>query len=224
MIKITRKDTALVQQAIAYLNEAKIKEKSYAGDVVVQALHEAFYSKCYLCENRYPSAYHIDHFKPKSKHPELKYAWNNLFLACSHCNMIKGSSDDELLDCNNDSVDEFISFRVNGVYRDENYVCLQACQQDNNAVINNTIALLNNIYRGTTTQNEFAAYNLRHNLADSLYCFNNLLEDYDSSEDDDKQDVALAVKEELKDSAPFAAFKRWLIRDNESYSCFLNDF
>jgi len=33
----------------------------------------------------------IDHFKPKSKFPELSFSWSNLFYSCGDCQTIKGS-------------------------------------------------------------------------------------------------------------------------------------
>ncbi len=33
----------------------------------------------------------IDHFKPKSKFPELAFEWTNLFIACDSCQAIKGN-------------------------------------------------------------------------------------------------------------------------------------
>ncbi len=33
----------------------------------------------------------IDHFKPKSKYPNLAFEWTNLFIACPVCQNIKGS-------------------------------------------------------------------------------------------------------------------------------------
>ena len=35
--------------------------------------------------------YHVEHFKPKSKFPDLKNEIKNLFLACAVCNRFKGS-------------------------------------------------------------------------------------------------------------------------------------
>ncbi len=34
----------------------------------------------------------IDHFKPKSKFPELAYEWTNLFISCPDCQRNKGAS------------------------------------------------------------------------------------------------------------------------------------
>jgi uncharacterized protein (TIGR02646 family) len=39
----------------------------------------------------------IEHFKPKSKFPELSHQWENLYLICSKCNEHKGDDFDDLL-------------------------------------------------------------------------------------------------------------------------------
>lgn len=50
------------------------------------------------------SAFHIDHFKPKSKHPHLECTYSNLVYACSHVNQAKSNDDsaDYLDPCNED--------------------------------------------------------------------------------------------------------------------------
>jgi HNH endonuclease len=45
------------------------------------------------------NAFHIDHRKPKSKHPHLERKYSNLIYACSHVNQAKSNDDaDEYLD------------------------------------------------------------------------------------------------------------------------------
>ena len=42
--------------------------------------------------------------------------------------------------------------------------------------------------------------------------------EYQESGDEEKEDLECLLKKQLQDSSPFAAFKRWLIRDNrEAY-------
>ena len=43
---------------------------------------------CFYCEER--SRGEIDHFRPKSLHPELVYSWPNWLFACHSCNNAKG--------------------------------------------------------------------------------------------------------------------------------------
>ena len=41
------------------------------------------------------------------------------------------------------------------------------------------------------------------------------MREYKEAEDDEKEDLECLLKLQLSDSSPFAAFKRWLIRDNK---------
>lgn len=58
-------------------------------------LRKDFNKKCGYC-NDYdfwgggPHNYHIDHFAPKSKFPQLKSEYNNLIYSCPFCNRSKG--------------------------------------------------------------------------------------------------------------------------------------
>jgi len=48
---------------------------------------ESFRGLCAYCE--VTARGEVDHFRPKSKFPELVYAWSNLVFACHDCNMLK---------------------------------------------------------------------------------------------------------------------------------------
>jgi hypothetical protein len=66
-------------------------DKRYDGADVVEALHQDFLGKCYLCETPIqPGTFTIDHRKPKGEgqFPELRCAWPNLFPTCNthRCN------------------------------------------------------------------------------------------------------------------------------------------
>ncbi|MDO4299554.1 MAG: hypothetical protein Q4C59_13950, partial [Lachnospiraceae bacterium] len=45
--------------------------------------------------------------------------------------------------------------------------------------------------------------------------FKEYVREYHEAEDEEKEDLKCLLKQELSDSSPFAAFKRWLIRDNK---------
>ncbi len=44
---------------------------------------------CQICNHREPEIMVIDHIKPKSKYPELKYDINNLITLCPNCHARK---------------------------------------------------------------------------------------------------------------------------------------
>ena len=49
--------------------------------------------------------------------------------------------------------------------------------------------------------------------------FKEYVREYQETEDkEEKEDIGYLLKKELRDSAAFAAFKRWLIWDNEMFS------
>ena len=56
-------------------------------------LKEEFGRQCIYCRkvdvDLDPSAFHVDHYKPKSLYPHLKTEYTNLFYSCAHCNIFK---------------------------------------------------------------------------------------------------------------------------------------
>jgi len=76
---------------------------TYQGKPVNQhltpILGEITNNHCSFCDG-YPMKQmveHIEHFRPKSKFPELSHQWENLFLICEKCNITKGDEFSELL-------------------------------------------------------------------------------------------------------------------------------
>ncbi len=63
------------------------------------ALGNANQEHCAFCDGGLyvESLCTVEHFRPKSTHPELTYAWQNLFPACNGCQSAKGSKFDEAL-------------------------------------------------------------------------------------------------------------------------------
>ena len=55
----------------------------------IENLRDAFHGLCAYCEQI--SRGEVDHFRPKSRYPELVYSWSNWLFACHDCNHSKGS-------------------------------------------------------------------------------------------------------------------------------------
>lgn len=53
-------------------------------------------------------------------------------------------------------------------------------------------------------------------LRKELSEFKEYVREYKEAEDEEKEDLKFLLQQQLKDSSPFAAFKRWLIRDNKN--------
>ena len=51
------------------------------------SIRSVFHDLCAYCEDKCVGE--IEHFRPKSKFPELVYRWSNWLLACSACNLTK---------------------------------------------------------------------------------------------------------------------------------------
>jgi len=59
-------------------------------------LVEDFDHRCAYCDDhdRYTggyNSYHVEHFAPKEKFPELEYDYNNLLYSCPYCNISKSN-------------------------------------------------------------------------------------------------------------------------------------
>jgi uncharacterized protein (TIGR02646 family) len=68
-------------------NPAALK-KSYKNRDNRKALINAFSGKCMYCESNFAHISYgdVEHIKPKSKYPELKFQWDNLGISCTICN------------------------------------------------------------------------------------------------------------------------------------------
>lgn len=64
---------------------------------------------CYICENKQITSYQIEHLAPHHGNMDLKFDWNNLFLACAHCNNAKLDKFDPIIDCTKENVEELMS-------------------------------------------------------------------------------------------------------------------
>lgn len=69
-------------------NNFKKAESKYNHESVKLALRNMFSEKCAYCESKITHiAYgEIEHFKPKSKYPELCFEWKNMNFSCEICN------------------------------------------------------------------------------------------------------------------------------------------
>ena len=88
MIRINR-----TAPAPSVLSTSRAKGR-YSHAAVVQALLLVQHKKCCYCEAYIAdsgSGKQVEHFRPRSQFPDLKYEWNNLFLTCADCNSAKSN-------------------------------------------------------------------------------------------------------------------------------------
>lgn len=200
-------------------------QTSHTGSDVISQLRLDFRNKCYICEDKGPTSLNVEHFDEHRGNVAKKYDWLNLFYACSHCNSVKqftfptGSSD--LLNCTDPTqkVDYWIEYRLkmddklrksaeikkNIIGADPNY----------NTQTDNTVKLLDRVYNGSgTAVKDAEAENLLKKVIEEVRRFQRRLLAYKEERDPDKRNK---IKDELIEmlsyEAPFAAFKRWMVRD-----------
>lgn len=214
MVKITRNNnSAKSLKAIDDLKIAKAKDSGYNIDSVNDALEEMFHGKCYICENKYISSINIEHLKPHRNDIDLKYDYNNLFYSCAHCNNIKNTKYDNILDCTKVDVDEKIAFRLKGNILSKKQYYAEALDDDSSVV--ETTNLINEVYTGKTVQKRIEAKNILKLLDDDYSSFRSLLKDYKLSSGQVKEDNYYYILQQLQEDSPFAGFKRWIIKDNK---------
>lgn len=212
MVKIERKDSAETEAAVASLVREKAKKSgTYNTPEVNRALWLMFAHKCYLCEQKGLSSLQIEHLVPHQNNRELMFDWNNLLLSCSHCNNIKGNRFTPILDCTKVAVDEKIAFRRRTEYLKAD--TLEITALDDSTETKNTVALLNEVYYGSTVQKIEEAKIIRTQLSKEMTQFEECVKEYVAADGEDKKDLECSIMMKLKWNAPFAAFKRWIIRD-----------
>lgn len=214
MIKISRKESELVEKARQDLEKNRKNDSGYNTMNVNKALKEVFHGKCYICENNAVTSYQIDHLVPHRGNIDRKYDWNNLLLCCAHCNGTKLDGYDPILNCCEIDVDQVIAFRKSGYFGIEEKIQLDILVESEAA--ENTKNLLMDVYYGHTPQKKMESRILRQELRKDISTFKEYVREYNSLDIDEiteKEDLEKLIQRELSETAKFAAFKRWLIRD-----------
>jgi len=70
---------------------------NYKHPAIKLAVKNDSFEKCIYCESKIIHVYFgdVEHIKPKSKFPELKFDWDNLGYVCAQCNNKKSDEWDE---------------------------------------------------------------------------------------------------------------------------------
>lgn len=195
---------------------------SYREEDVIERLESDFKNKCYICESKNPVSINVEHFIPHRGNEELKFEWNNLFYSCSHCNNTKEMLERNTIKgailnctCEDDKVDERISYRVNS-FPELEVLIEEVLPVDKTfeECVNNTITLLKAIYDGYNTPiKKKEAANLRLCLMNEIIIFQKLLIKLSSSNVDSEQ-IKEQIEKELSNESAFTAFKRWIVKDS----------
>ena len=204
--------------------EKKKAQGDYKCGEILEKIKTDFHNKCYLCEEREPSTINVEHFRPHKGDKDLKFDWNNLFFACSHCNNTKLAKYNNLLDCTDNSkiIVELLKFDIKPFPREKvNITALNSEPQ-----VTSTAKLLNDIYNGTTKLKNIEDLNIKNKLIKEIIEFQSILQEYYTEPGltkQDKQDLKKKLKRKLSPEASFTAFKIWIIKNNDDlYQDFKN--
>lgn len=175
-----------------------------------------FKNKCYLCEQDELASINIEHRIPHCGDADLKFDWNNLFLACPHCNNIKLAKYGDILDCTckTDEVEDSIKLKLDSFPMSE--VEVVANRMDDRT--KQTAELLDAVYNGTTPMKTKEAGNLTSKLDAEIYQFQQQLRRYleakKHGDEEEMRSLRRKIGYGLQKTSPFTSFKRWIIRDN----------
>lgn len=197
--------------------EAQKAHGDYKCDPVLNRLVADFKNKCYLCEGKVLSTMNVEHFKPHRGDKRLKFSWDNLFLACGHCNNTKSDRFGNILNCTvlSDHVETRLKYTIQPFPADT--VHIDPLSDDERVL--ETQQLLIAIYNGTTPLKRLEAHNLRLALIKEVVDFQWNLEAYfdDTNNEADRSYYREKIEQQLSRAAPFTAFKRWIVRDSAKY-------
>ena len=179
-------------------------------DVVFKTLVEDCHNKCYICEDK-PTTINVEHIVPHRGDPELKFDWNNLFIACSHCNSIKHTKYDEILDPTKCDPEEHIALSVDIIDKLIDKVQVEPLTTDSSTL--QTAELLRLVYNGGLTDiKEIECSNLRNeHLMPNIRLFYQFIRNY---HEEPELGYKNTICKEIERSSAFAAFKRKIIRDD----------
>lgn len=189
------------------------KSGDYKCGDVLDRLKSDFHNKCYICEMSKPASINVEHFVPHEGDAELKFSWDNLFWSCAHCNNIKLAKFKNLLNCTRD--EDRVECRLKLTCRPFPHELVSVQAMDEDARTLETKELLEAVYNGTTKLKTMEAANIRDAMLRELHEFQDLLFYYfDLKPAADKSLYLDRITGHLASSSPFAAIKRWTIRDN----------
>jgi uncharacterized protein (TIGR02646 family) len=204
-------------------------KKSFDG--VKAALGAMQFNKCYLCERKAPDTSQIEHFIPTNKDESLQYVWENLFLACNHCNAVKNNVSDRknatlnLLKCTDFSIilTDVIDFYCEGKPREK--VIIKPVNSQVSQEIKDTVFLLHSIFNYESESLAFDAKVLTDEVIVEMKKLLDLLHSYefDSHTTEKKKRLLLDIKDALSIESPFTAFKIWYIKRNFSDTEFMDE-
>ncbi|MCL2051777.1 MAG: HNH endonuclease [Lachnospiraceae bacterium] len=189
-------------------------ESDYRTGEILKILTTDCHDKCYICEDKTTSI-NVEHIVPHRSDPVLKFDWNNLFIACGHCNNIKHEKYDAILDPTKCEPEEHIALSIDVGDEMIDRVKVESLKTDEDTLL--TAKLLDIVYNGGSTDiKEIECANLRNShLVPNIRLFKQYIKNHLEEPDLGYDDI---IRVEIKRSSAFAAFKRKIVRDDPELS------
>jgi len=194
-------------------------DNDYRHGTVFHILAEDCHHKCYICEDK-PTSINVEHIVSHRNDPALKYNWHNLFIACTHCNNIKGTRYDDVINPTECDPEDYIALSIEIQNDFIDTVHVDFLQQDPCTL--KTAELLRFVYNGGSTDiKEIECVNLRNeHLLPDIKLFKQYIQGFFA---EPELGYDAIIKKEIDRSSKFAAFKRKIIRDNPELLSFFSD-
>lgn len=201
--------------------EALKTNGSYSCPDVITQLKADFHNKCYICELDHLQDPQVEHLLPhkNGKFPERKFAWNNLFWSCAHCNNVKNQEkyDTGIIDCCVEDPEKLIYFAL----VDKNIEVFARNRSDRKASL--TAELIMEVFNLKNTG--MRTYKSEMRVQELYREMNKLYDAIEELKDHPHSKFAMQkTKALLRRESRFAAFKRNYIRENLQMYPELSDY
>jgi uncharacterized protein (TIGR02646 family) len=200
-------------------------QKRYSGDDVVEALHEDFLGKCYLCESKVrPGTFQIDHRRQQRQFPHLTYTWTNLFPTCNehNCNGRRQQfyPDGGLLDPGaGHRLEERLVQSVehpSGVLTSKETRFTFKAVQDEDVAASNTSKELDRIHNATDSTARWSVRALRAAILERVTLIADKLRELESAEGDTRAKLEAELRELFSRRSPYTMLVRSCFEHLES--------
>lgn len=185
------------------------KQTSWSNEDVVCQLKSDQHEKCYLCERKLVTDFQVEHHKSRTNHPDLSFAWHNLFWGCSYCNGKKSASYDNLLDPTKENVEDLIK----QVFDFPNSkVVFKSTSFPITPSIASTMDLLDKIFNGSGKIRKMREQQFYDYAKSRITSFQGMVLAWLNKP---TEEIKNAIMEQLSIESEILGFKYWIIKSND---------
>lgn len=192
--------------------ESLSTRNNYNGEDVKKQLYADHYGKCYLCERKVSTGFHIEHLRSRTNNPTMICNWENLYLSCTYCNGRKSANYDNILNPSTSNIEEQIYHLLDYPH---SRAIFRATEEPTRE-ITDTISLLTKLFN--VEEGEIKGIMWEIFFKEVVSVINSfqqmVLQWLTTREPTAKEEREAAIKEELDIRKEFLGFKYWIIKTN----------